>query len=672
MAKRITQLSALTVPPARDDLFVMVDDPAGSAVTKKIAYSLIVPEFNVESFGAVGDGVTDDSVAIQAAIDAAEAVGGAVYFPAPDTYIAEGLRVEASKVAIRGNRATLKLKASATLDLLTIDDVPQHIRISGMTFDGNRTNQVGARNLVVFEAWSGGARTADRCLIDDCQFLDALGSGLRIENGRIEIRTRDSSVRNCAVYGIYITGTDNVVDNCAVGLCDVGIYVDDFANRFINCNIYSCVTAGLRVTNGGRHSQIIGCEFDSNDSYDLVLQGTAGGTLDTIVSGCLFRSKSTVNADGTYPFIYIDNARAITIDGCLSSITSGKFDASYAIEIGSTVSDIVLGSNWWEPLSYATGETNDRSKFRSGFFGKSPVLLQSAATDIKDALTNYGLLQGTSPSPLYLDGGVLTAFSVAFSDNVGANNDILLSRGGTNRLDLADGDTLRIASDGTASLQFGASGDVLLKWGAADVLETNDAFRFERAAGTDSAIISRVTGDAVSRSVINVNGRWEMGDGTGTRDFGMGRTVANRLDFDSGDSLYLTSGNITLAGSGNTIDFSHSGGGLLEASDTTTGLKVLSAATKKLGFYGATPVVRPAAYTQTYSTADRTLDAYTSDSEGSAYTGINNLQGGTPYAQVADLNTLRVAYENLRVFTENAVQVLNSLLDDQQSLGLVG
>jgi hypothetical protein len=40
--------------------------------------------FNVKSpeFGAVGDGVTDDTTAIQAAIDAAEAAGGIVFFPA--------------------------------------------------------------------------------------------------------------------------------------------------------------------------------------------------------------------------------------------------------------------------------------------------------------------------------------------------------------------------------------------------------------------------------------------------------------------------------------------------------------------------------------------------------------------------------------------------------------
>ena len=37
--------------------------------------------YNVREYGAVGDGTTDDTAAIQSAIDAAVAVGGTVYIP---------------------------------------------------------------------------------------------------------------------------------------------------------------------------------------------------------------------------------------------------------------------------------------------------------------------------------------------------------------------------------------------------------------------------------------------------------------------------------------------------------------------------------------------------------------------------------------------------------------
>jgi hypothetical protein len=88
-----------------------------------------------------------------------------------------------------------------------------------------------------------------------------------------------------------------------------------------------------------------------------------------------------------------------------------------------------------------------------------------------------------------------------------------------------------------------------------------------------------------------------------------------------------------------------------------------------IGVFNVTPVARATALTQTYSTAERTLGPYTSDVENSAYTGINNLQAGTPYATVADLNALRIAYENTRGFVEDLAQFTNALVDDLQAYG---
>lgn len=88
---------------------------------------------------------------------------------------------------------------------------------------------------------------------------------------------------------------------------------------------------------------------------------------------------------------------------------------------------------------------------------------------------------------------------------------------------------------------------------------------------------------------------------------------------------------------------------------------------------------KQAAYTQTYSTADRTLGAYTSDPESSAYSagitadaGSESVIFSAAVASEANLNTLRAAYENLRAFTEDLAGVVNSLVDDMQALGLAG
>lgn len=73
------------------------------------------------------------------------------------------------------------------------------------------------------------------------------------------------------------------------------------------------------------------------------------------------------------------------------------------------------------------------------------------------------------------------------------------------------------------------------------------------------------------------------------------------------------------------------------------------------------------ALTQTYSTADATLSAYTSDPESVAYTGATDGE-----AKLADLQALRVAYENLRLFVEDLAQFTNSLVDKLQSAGIIG
>lgn len=60
-----------------------------------------------------------------------------------------------------------------------------------------------------------------------------------------------------------------------------------------------------------------------------------------------------------------------------------------------------------------------------------------------------------------------------------------------------------------------------------------------------------------------------------------------------------------------------------------------------IGFFGGTPA------------APQTLAAYSSNHQGSVYSGIATGVGGSPYANVADLNNLRNAYETLRAMCDD-------------------
>lgn len=96
------------------------DEPV-STLRAVEAYSRQYPRIDVALFGAVGDGVTDDSVAIQEAMDSATERRGIVAFDSDKVYaISQTIVVDVSAVrGIEGNLARIKLTADVTAFRIT-------------------------------------------------------------------------------------------------------------------------------------------------------------------------------------------------------------------------------------------------------------------------------------------------------------------------------------------------------------------------------------------------------------------------------------------------------------------------------------------------------------------------------------------------------------------------
>ena len=156
-------------------------------------------QFNVRLFGAKGDGVARDTLAIQAAIDAAGVLGGSVYFP-PGKYLSGTVRLKSHVTLFLDSGATLvaspdkadfdpyeKLHFKSYSDeettyfhyaLVQAEGVERIGIVGSGTIDGNRTKRHGPKPIA----------------FKNCRY----------------VAVRDITLRNAPNYNISLLGCDYV------------------------------------------------------------------------------------------------------------------------------------------------------------------------------------------------------------------------------------------------------------------------------------------------------------------------------------------------------------------------------------------------------------------------------------------------------------------------------
>lgn len=111
--------------------------------------------------------------------------------------------------------------------------------------------------------------------------------------------------------------------------------------------------------------------------------------------------------------------------------------------------------------------------------------------------------------------------------------------------------------------------------------------------------------------------------------------------------------------------------------DTVIGSQHGTTNLQKQAFWGATPIVRPSAFTQTYATATKTHAALTSavltdSTGGTANTTVQDVTAAFDQTILNNNFADIVAQINaLRVDMENTKQVINAVIDDGQAIGLL-
>lgn len=235
---------------------------------------VIDPWIDVRAYGAIGDGTTDDSNAIQNAINAWAALdSGVLFFPPKKFKIGTALTCTFSANRygthrIEGYGATILhggLTAGTALTL-TVNAVVRYIDIVGLKFDGEGT----ALNCLVLDGGSPASKFFYHSLVEDVKFEGFLGNGLKLTGSFFE--SQISRVHGNAPSG-NTTGYPILIDNGATGAIS-------------SLEVISCTTVhgkyGLYVKTPVSDVKMYGGTYLQARDYGVYYENVQGGEISGV------------------------------------------------------------------------------------------------------------------------------------------------------------------------------------------------------------------------------------------------------------------------------------------------------------------------------------------------------------------------------------------------------
>ena len=273
----------------------------------------------------------------------------------PGQYAVTPLRIDRPDVRITGYGATLRLVAGADQILLSVGVDAFRFNAEGITLDGNHGSQTGTSHCLVFEEYVGAAfRYADRSNVVNAHIINALTDGVRIEPARLQIQFRHVTIRNFGRYGWVVRSTDCAFSHGGIGGIRgrVGAYLDGGANWVRDSGIWSNSEYGIKLTRRAASCLILHNSVDNNMGGGLGAIGVAGSSLNTLISGNMFRGNSTAGV-GLHPDIYLEEVAGLSFVGNFTGASGGgPSRTSYAIQTGPGVGFVSEIGNYWASFAY--------------------------------------------------------------------------------------------------------------------------------------------------------------------------------------------------------------------------------------------------------------------------------------------------------------------------------
>ena len=262
--------------------------------------------FNVQDYGALGDGITDDTAAIQAAIDAAAAAGGGtVQIPAGVYRVSGGEEASDGCLMLKSN-VYLQGAGMGETVIKVVDGSDQKITgvirsaygeethdfgVSDLTIDGNRDATTGK-----IDGWFNGyipdQQGADRNVtLERVEIRDCSGYGFDPHEQTINILIKD-----CVSHGNGLDGfvADFMIDGAFVG--NVAYDNDRHGFNVVTSTHDFVLLDNVAYGNGGNGVVVQRGSSDIPSPENILIQG--GEYYDNGLEGVLIKLSSQVTVDG--------------------------------------------------------------------------------------------------------------------------------------------------------------------------------------------------------------------------------------------------------------------------------------------------------------------------------------------------------------------------------------
>ncbi len=363
----------------------------------------------VTDFGAVGDGLTDDTAAIQKAIDFSSRLGLEVEFPA-GTYMVNPARLSAfyptsstyafemrSNMHLRGNGdAVLKFKDSASTDssprrlnMFFSASALSNISFRGLTFDGNWTKNLISpkRGSSIYNVYNqtfigfwGPSALGDDVLIEDSVFENNAGAN-NIVSGAVP-----NGVKNRLGRRWTIRNTTHI---------DGGMDTNDFTAIFgyaedmlVEANVFLQTSRPTSNTGPGARTA-----FEVHGARTKFVSNSVRSYFGGVI----------VTSNWTNPVSAVEVARNTFSDMFACGVRLWRQSSGGHVQ--SPISDVRIADNVVQLNSTLYARPRD---FKAGIYGASSTMAYSI-TDV--AMTGNSILQAAPPknisAAVYLQGGTI-------------------------------------------------------------------------------------------------------------------------------------------------------------------------------------------------------------------------------------------------------------------------